>query len=173
MSSTRTTSSTGASPRPRTRSLASRGQRIRLRIINAAADTIFTVALGGHRMTVTDSDGFAVQPRETDAFYIGMGERYDAMVTLKDGVFPLVAAAFGKKGQAMALVRTGTGAAPCADVKLQELSGEVLLGSDLLPAQESRLAAKAVDATTRLTLNGQMRPYAWAMNGAPYGKNEP
>ncbi|MDT9648856.1 hypothetical protein NO272_09525, partial [Campylobacter jejuni] len=29
------------------------GDRVRLRIINAAADTIFTVALGGHRMEVT------------------------------------------------------------------------------------------------------------------------
>lgn len=149
------------------------GQRIRLRIINAAADTIFTVALGGHRMTVTHSDGFAVQPRQTDAFYIGMGERYDAIVTVRDGVFPLVAVPFGKKGQAMALVRTGTGAAPSADIEPRELSGAVLMGSDLLPAPGARLPARTVDATTRLTLSGQMRPYAWAMNGAPYGKNQP
>ncbi len=33
------------------------GQRVRLRIINAASDTIFTVALGGHRMTITHTDG--------------------------------------------------------------------------------------------------------------------
>jgi len=64
------------------------GQRVRLRIISAASDTIFTVALGGHRMTLTHSDGFAVEPVEAEAFYIGMGERYDATVTLRDGVFP-------------------------------------------------------------------------------------
>lgn len=33
------------------------GQRARLRIINSAAGTGFQVALGGHRMTVTHSDG--------------------------------------------------------------------------------------------------------------------
>jgi FtsP/CotA-like multicopper oxidase with cupredoxin domain len=149
------------------------GQRIRLRIINAASDTIFTVAMGGHRMTVTHSDGYAVQPRDTDAFYIGMGERYDAIVTVKDGVFPLVAVPFGKQGQAMAVVRTGSGATPPADIKPSELSGAVLLGSDLLPAAESRLPARTFDATSRLTLSGQMRPYAWGINGAPYGRNTP
>jgi len=51
------------------------GQRVRLRIINAASDTIFTVALGGHQMTVTHTDGYPVVPQEVGAFYIGMGER--------------------------------------------------------------------------------------------------
>ena len=90
------------------------GQRIRLRVINAASDTIFTVTLGGHRLTITHSDGHAVEPTEVGAFYIGMGERYDAIVTLGDGVFPLVARPFGKTsgGQAIAVVRTGSGSAP-------------------------------------------------------------
>lgn len=69
---------------------------MRLRIINAAADTIFTVALGGHRMEVTHTDGFPVKPQETDSLAIGMGERYDAIVTLADGVFPFVAAPMGR-----------------------------------------------------------------------------
>ena len=50
------------------------GQRLRLRVINAASDTIFTVALGGHRMTLTHTDGYAVRPRETDALFIGMAD---------------------------------------------------------------------------------------------------
>jgi FtsP/CotA-like multicopper oxidase with cupredoxin domain len=33
------------------------GERLRLRVINAAAETAFRVALGGHRITVTHSDG--------------------------------------------------------------------------------------------------------------------
>lgn len=149
------------------------GQRVRMRIVNAAADTIFTIAVAGHRMRVTHNDGFAVRPHDTDALYLGMGERYDATITLEDGVFPLVAEPFGKPGQAMALVRTGAGAAPPAMVKPRELEGAVLLGSDLIPAEESRLPVRPVDATRRLTLTGQMRPYAWAINGSPYGKNAP
>ena len=93
------------------------GQKIRMRVINAASDTIFTLALGGHRMTITHTDGHPVQPTEVGAFYLGMGERYDVTVTLDDGVFPLVAAPFGKEGQAaLAVVRTGSGTSPVAGV---------------------------------------------------------
>jgi FtsP/CotA-like multicopper oxidase with cupredoxin domain len=38
------------------------GQRLRLRVINAAAETAFRVALGGHRLTVTHTDGLPVAP---------------------------------------------------------------------------------------------------------------
>jgi len=67
------------------------GQRARLRIVNAGSDTAFRVALADHRLTVTHSDGFPVEPVTTDALLIGMGERYDVIVDLADGVFPLVA----------------------------------------------------------------------------------
>lgn len=149
------------------------GQRVRLRIINAGSDTIFTVALGGHRMTVTHSDGFPVQPTETGAFYIGMGERYDAVVTLQDGVFPLVAAPFGKEGQAMALIRTGAGSVPAATVRPAELTGPVLLGTELIPAESARLASRKPDAVAAFQLNGQMAPYQWGINGAKFGQNDP
>ncbi|MBU3995855.1 MAG: multicopper oxidase family protein, partial [Actinobacteria bacterium] len=71
------------------------GTRVRLRMINAGSDTAFRVALGGHRMTITHSDGFPVEPVEVDGVLLAMGERYDVLVTLGDGVFPLVAEAEG------------------------------------------------------------------------------
>ena len=90
------------------------GARVRIRVINAGSDTAFRFAIGGHTLTITHTDGFPVDPVEVDSVLIGMGERYDAVVTLKDGAFPLVARPFGKTsgGQAMAVVRTGAGAAP-------------------------------------------------------------
>jgi multicopper oxidase len=78
------------------------GQRARLRLVNAGSDTAFRIALGGHRLTVTHSDGFPVAPVTSDALLIGMGERYDVIVTVGDGVFPLVALAEGKQGNALA-----------------------------------------------------------------------
>ena len=92
------------------------GQRVRLRVVNAGSDTIFDVALGGHDLTITHSDGYPVQPAATGSVRIGMGERYDAIVTLSDGVFPLVARPVGKSGVARALVRTGSGPIPDAGV---------------------------------------------------------
>jgi len=88
------------------------GQRARIRFINAAADTSFRVALGGHQMTVTHTDGYPVAPARADALLIAMGERYDVRVTLGDGVFPLTALAEEKKGGALALIRTGFGKPP-------------------------------------------------------------
>ena len=51
-----------------------------------------------------------------DALLLGMGERYDVIVTAKDGVFPLVASAEGKNAVARALLSTAAGSAPAASV---------------------------------------------------------
>src|SRR5262249_44571669 len=61
------------------------GQRVRIRIINAGSDTAFRVALAGHRMTVTHTDGYPVVATEVDALLVGMGERYDVIVTVGPG----------------------------------------------------------------------------------------
>src|SRR5690606_35746061 len=107
--------------------------------------------------------------------YIGMGERYDATVTLRDGVFPLVARPFGKTsgGQAMALVRTGAGIPPEPTVTPSELDGPALIGSQLQPTEEARLPQREPDTSEDLVLQGSMRPYRWGINGAVYGENEP
>ncbi|MBK8468617.1 MAG: multicopper oxidase family protein [Actinomycetales bacterium] len=149
------------------------GQRVRLRIINAASDTIFAVALAGHRLTVTHTDGYAVVPQEVPAIYLGMGERYDVVVTLGDGIFPLVAQPFGKQGVGRALVRTGAGTPPPVDLVPAELSGEVLIGSQLRPAESSRLPAREPEVLLPVVLEGQMQPYRWTINGAAYGANTP
>ncbi|WP_246025765.1 multicopper oxidase family protein [Saccharopolyspora antimicrobica] len=150
------------------------GQRLRLRLINAAGDTAFRVALGGHRMTVTDTDGFPVEPVEADSLLIGMGERYDVVVTLGDGVFPLVASAEGKQGQAMALIRTGAGAAPPADVRPRELDGGLLMADALSAAAPVRLAAGQPDRTHTVELGMDMsQPYRWTLNGKAFDEHVP
>ena len=148
-------------------------QRARIRLINAAADTTFRVALGGHVVTVTHTDGFPIRPVETRALYLAQGERADLLVTLGDGVFPLVAAAEGKQGQGMILVRTGTGAAPGAGVHPGELDTDPVQLAAQLPTDAARLATREPDQVETLTLNGQMRPYAWGLNGAVFGSGAP
>ncbi len=117
------------------------GDRVRLRIINAGGDTAFRVALGGHRMTVTHTDGFPVRHTTGDALLLGMGERYDVLVTAGDGVFPLTALAEGKKASALAVLRTGSGAAPAASVRPKELDGKLVEAGRLARTRRSRWAA--------------------------------
>lgn len=147
------------------------GQRVRLRLINAGSDTAFRVALGGHRLTVTHTDGFPVAPTTVDAILLGMGERADLLVTLGDGAFPLVAAAEGKTGHAYAVVRTGKGQAPAA--RPAELNRQVRTTETLSPADAARLAHRAPDRVHRLELGGGMMPYRWTINGAAFGESGP
>jgi FtsP/CotA-like multicopper oxidase with cupredoxin domain len=149
------------------------GQRARIRFINASADTAFRVALGGHTMTVTHADGYPVNPVQTGALLLGMGERYDVQVTLGDGVFPLAALAEGKDSTALALVRTGAGSVPPADVRPAEL-GRVLAGYGALrPAAAVALPSRDPDVTHRLRLTGGMSRYNWGINGMSLDMAEP
>ncbi len=149
------------------------GQKVRLRLINAGSDTAFRVALAGHQLTVTHTDGYPVRYVSTDALIIGMGERFDVEVTAADGVFPLVASAEGKPGQALAFLRTGAGRSPEATAKPSELNRRVLLGNDLRAADPVRLADRGIDRTHTLTLGGTMSGYRWTINGKAFPKASP
>ncbi|MEU6125462.1 multicopper oxidase family protein [Streptomyces sp. NPDC047123] len=151
------------------------GDRVRLRIINAGGDTAFRVALGGHEMTVTHTDGFPVRHATTDALLLGMGERYDVLVTAKDGVFPLTALAEGKKATALAVLRTGGGAAPTASARPRELTGRVLTADKLRAHASAALPARRPDRTIGLRLTGGMARYDWAFDAKPYspGRRHP
>lgn len=149
------------------------GRRLRLRIINAGGDTAYRLALGGHRLTITHTDGFPVEHQEADTLLIGMGERYDVLVTLGDGVFPLVALAEGKDTTGMALVRTASGSTPNAVVRPRELDGKILTASRLRAADDVRLSSREVDQVHRVELTGGMDKYNWAINGKAFDMAEP
>jgi len=146
------------------------GTRLRLRIINLAGDTAFRVALGGHRMTVVHSDGFPVSPVDTDAILIGMGERIDVLVTMADGVFPLIALAEGKNASALEIVRTGAGAAPTAETRPSELDGQITGALALEAAEDVFLPERRPDRTHDLVLGGDMAAYQWTINDRMYSK---
>jgi CopA family copper-resistance protein len=79
------------------------GERVRLRIINASAMTIFNFRIPGLPMTVVAADGLNVQPVETDEFQIGVAETYDVIVAPKRArAFPIVAESIDRSGQVVA-----------------------------------------------------------------------
>lgn len=150
------------------------GERLRLRFINAGADTAFRVALGGHQLTVTHTDGFPVEPVTVDTILIGMAERYDIAVTVPDsGVFPLVALAEGKGGQALALLRTGAGDTPPAGARPVELDGRLLTLADLAATRAVSLSPKTPDRTHRVVLTNDSDAYRWRINGKTFDDRSP
>ena len=79
------------------------GERVRLRIINAAAMTNFNVRIPGLAMTVVAADGQNVQPVETDEFQIGIAETYDVIVEPRaDEAYGFIAEAIDRSGQVRA-----------------------------------------------------------------------
>ncbi|MCK9872369.1 multicopper oxidase family protein [Nocardiopsis dassonvillei] len=149
------------------------GDRVRIRLINAGADTAYRVALGGHTMTVTHTDGYAVEHTEADALLMGMGERYDVLATLADGVFPFVALAEGKDATGLALVRTGSGSVPDPRVRPEELDGRVLVATDLTAEESVRLDAAEPDVVHEIRLTGSMADFDWGLNGRAYDHEDP
>ena len=86
------------------------GERVRLRIINASAMTIFNFRIPGLPMTVVAADGLHVQPVETDEFQIGVAETYDVIVSpTRARPFALVAESIDRSGQVVATLAPETG----------------------------------------------------------------
>ena len=154
-----------------------RGQKIRLRFINAAASTIFHVALQGHPMIVTHTDGQPVEPVKVDAIRIGMGERYDVIITANNpGIWQLAASVEGATKQVRALFRyqgRSTGQTPSATFAPAELQGKMLQYA-MLKASPT-LAVPPIDTPDQivpLQLSGGNGQYAWKINGQVFEQAE-
>ncbi|WP_275466405.1 multicopper oxidase family protein [Streptomyces noursei] len=163
----------GRAARDRETFRAKPGDRIRIRLINAAAATAYRVALGGHNMTVTHTDGYPVKHKTTDSLLIAMGERFDVLVTAKDGVFPLTALSAGSKNQtAQALLRTGDGEAPNEKIRPTELRSGGLSADKFKAAASVRLSDSKPDRTIKMDLTGSMKDWDWAINGRPFTETQ-
>ncbi|KGB52633.1 Copper-resistance protein CopA precursor [Sphingopyxis sp. LC81] len=102
----------GHGPRDNWTALFHPGERVRLRIVNASAMTIFNVRIPGLRMTVVQADGLNVVPTEIDEFQIAVAETYDVIVTpIEDRAYTLVAEANDRSGMGRATLAPRAGMA--------------------------------------------------------------
>jgi CopA family copper-resistance protein len=88
------------------------GQRMRLRVVNSGASTIFDVRIPGLKLTVVAADGQAVQPVEVDELRIMPAETYDLLVTPGDRAYTFFGQSIDRMGYARATLapRPGTSA---------------------------------------------------------------
>ncbi|QGY80250.1 copper resistance system multicopper oxidase [Sphingorhabdus lacus] len=102
----------GYGPKDNWTALFEPGERVRLRIINAAAMTIFNVRIPGLRMTIVQADGLNVRPVTVDEFQMGVAETYDVIVTpTDDRAYTLVAEANDRSGLGRATLAPRAGMA--------------------------------------------------------------
>jgi CopA family copper-resistance protein len=109
------------------------GERVRLRVINAAAQTIFNVRIPGLALTVVAADGQAVRPVAVDEFQIGNAETYDVIVQpAEDKAYTLVAEAVDRSGMARATLAPRAGmTAPVPPLRARPLATMKDMGMDM------------------------------------------
>ena len=154
-----------------------RGGRIRLRVINAAAATVFWIETGEAQARLVAVDGHSVQPVPGTRFGLAMGQRLDLEIDLpsEGGAWPILALREGARERTGLILAT-----PGAAVRrIESLADSDTPAFDTDLAQESRLIAadprteRPVDRSHILMLGGQMQPYVWTINGATWGEHRP
>ena len=97
----------GQNPATRFSALFQKGEKIRLRFINAASMTFFDVRIPGLKMRVVAADGNNVQPVDVDEFRIGVAETYDVIVEPQDtDAYAVFAQSIDRSGYALGNLTT-------------------------------------------------------------------
>ncbi len=153
------------------------GGRVRLRVINAAAATVFWIDTGAVAGRLVAVDGHQIQPVTGRRFGVAMAQRLDIELDLPPGAtaFPVLALREGARERTGIIL-----AAPGATVsKLASLSDAAHPAFDPDLAQESSLRAanplaiRPAERMEMLMLSGSMQPYVWTINGQTWGNHQP
>lgn len=154
-----------------------RAGRILLRVINAAAATVFWIDTGAAVARLVAVDGHAVQPLPGDRFGLAMGQRLDIEIDLPNqgGAWPILALREGARQRTGLILST-----PGAEIRRLETEAQTespAFDTDL--SQEWRLIARdalpqrPAERSQVLMLGGAMQPYVWTINGAVWGGHQP
>jgi CopA family copper-resistance protein len=111
--------------------LFSPGERVRLRFINGAGNSIYDVRIPGLPMTLVQADGIDVQPIVIDEFRFGPGETYDVIIEPVEAAYTLYAQSMDRSGFVRGTLATATGlaaAVPAVDPP-QWLGMEDMMGN--------------------------------------------
>jgi FtsP/CotA-like multicopper oxidase with cupredoxin domain len=139
--------------------------RVRLRIINGATATAFTIDTGHLRGELISVDGQDVAPVVGSTFPIAMGQRLDIRLALPkdDGAFPILVLREGARERAGIVLATANTRA--ARLALQGSSEGPVVTLDLESRLKSTrpLVANPAELARDVMLTGDMAAYSWSM----------
>ncbi|MGE6407548.1 MULTISPECIES: copper resistance system multicopper oxidase [unclassified Psychrobacter] len=136
------------------------GQPVKLRFINASAQTIFDVRIPGLKMTVVATDGIDVAPVAIDDFRIGVAETYDVIVTPTQDAHTIFAQNIDRSGYVATTLATKKGAR-AAIPAMDKI--EWLTMADMMGAMGDK-GYKAKHAKTEYDFKSDMRVDSPRMN---------
>ena len=165
------------------------GERVRLRIVNAAASTYFYLHWSAGPLRIIEADGMPVEPVDVPRLLMGTAETYDVVVTIPDrGEWEFRATAMDGSGHASAVVGHGD-EHPASDPPkpklyvMDEMMDLAIAMQDddpraslalprpgppypLLRAREdTTLPVKAPRRELTMHLTGDMGRYSWSFDG--------
>lgn len=144
-----------------------KGGRIRLRVINAATSTGFTLDLGNLTGELLAVDGQPVRPQRVTRVPLTMAQRADVLIEIpgEGGAFPVLALREGAPQQTGIILAT-SGAAIRKLAGAANASGPVLdLGFEAGISALSPLSERPADRSVSVGLVGNMAGYDWRMTG--------
>jgi CopA family copper-resistance protein len=108
------------------------GERVRLRIINAAAMSNFNIRVPGLPMTIVAADGLPLTPVETDEFQIAVAETWDVIIEPKEAIpFAFIAESIDRSSQCRATLAPQMGmTAPIPELRDRPLLTVKDMGMD-------------------------------------------
>jgi FtsP/CotA-like multicopper oxidase with cupredoxin domain len=162
---------------PATRPLAVRkGERVRLRLINASSDHTHVIRLAGHTLTVTHTDGNPLtQGVPVEAVSIAPGERYDVLfVANRPGAWFLSCGELGhaEAGEQVLVIYAGSEKIK-PEPAVEGVAGLSLWRYSLGRGRQILPSPWGQQRTFDLTLSGgMMEPDVWTINGLRYPSTE-
>ena len=154
-----------------------KGSRVLVRVINAAAATVFWIDTGVLPGRLVAVDGEPVQPLPGSRFGVAMGQRLDIELDVPGGggAFPILALREGgKERTGLILATPGAAVTKIADTSDAD---HPAFSADL--TQEASLRAitplpeRAPTSQPMLMLGGSMMPYVWTINGQTWASHVP
>ena len=123
----------GQTPAEGWKGLFKRGEKVRLRIINAAAMTFFDVRIPGLDMKVVTADGQNMEPVTVEEIRIGVAETYDVVVEPHDDTaYTIFAQAIDRTGYARGTLTPDLAlTAPVPDLDGQPILSHRDMGMDM------------------------------------------
>jgi FtsP/CotA-like multicopper oxidase with cupredoxin domain len=143
-----------------------KGGRVRLRIINGATATAFTIDTGSIRGSLIAVDGNDIEPISASRFPITMGQRLDIRLELPAGAgsYPILALREGATEQAGLILATKDSAVGKIGTTASEAGPVLDLGLEQQLRARAPLAARSPEHQYAVTLTGDMATYAWGID---------
>jgi FtsP/CotA-like multicopper oxidase with cupredoxin domain len=145
---------------------------VRLRLINGSATYSLRFQIDNHPLTVIASDGQPLKPVTVDNLLIGIGERYDVLLTGKGSGSHWIRATTGQNKTIKAVLRYGD-QAPVEPTAPPETWRERFLAPSQLASPKDVNLETVAYREIPMVFAGPEPVYRWSVNGEFYPKTTP